>query len=170
MTVSAEEEAIQASAPDVRFRAGGDLRLRQEGFDHVPIKAAEPAVTRGGHNDYFRIRPRLFAGVDFGEDVSLDARLCDEFRVRNTGQKSYEWPDELILDQLKLTLRDLFDGRVDLTLGRQDLALGSGRLFAEGTAKDGSRTGFFDGARCPGRRRRARARWPRRTRRARTRT
>lgn len=144
---AADEAPAAAPTPDVRFRAGGDLRLRQEGFDHIPIKSADPAVTRGGHNDYFRIRPRLFAGVDVGEDVSLDARLCDEFRVRNTGQESYEWPDELILDQLKLTLRNLFDGRVDLTLGRQDLALGSGRLFAEGTAKDGSRTGFFDGAR-----------------------
>lgn len=130
----------------VRFRAGGDLRLRQEAFDDIPLKTAEPAVTRGGNNNYFRIRPRLFAGVDFGEDFSFDARLCDEFRVRNTGQKSYEWPDELVLDQLKFSARDLFGGRVDLTLGRQDAALGSGRLFAEGTAKDGSRTSFFDGA------------------------
>ena len=133
--------------PAVRFRAGGDLRLRQEGFDHVPIRTAEPAVTRGGHNDYFRIRPRLSAGVDFGEDLSLDARLCDEFRVQNAGPKSYEWPDELILDRLELSLRNLLDGRVDLHVGRQDVSLGSGRLFAEGTAKDGSRTGFFDGAR-----------------------
>ena len=37
------------------------------------------------------------------------------------------------------------DGRLDLTVGRQDVVLGSGRLFAEGTAKDGSRTQFFDG-------------------------
>ena len=129
------------------FRYGGDLRLRQESFDDIPIRAAEPAVTRGGRNDYFRIRARLFAGVDFGENVSFDARVADEVRVRNIGQKSYEWPDELVFDQLKITLRGLFDGRADLTLGRQDLALGSGRLFAEGTAKDGSRTQYFDGAR-----------------------
>ena len=111
------------------FRAGGDLRLRQEAFDNVPIKTAEPAVTRGGNNNYFRIRTRLSAGLDFEDWLSLDARLCNEFRVRNVGQKSYEWPDELLLDQLKLTLRGLFDGRVDLTLGRQDASLGSGRLF-----------------------------------------
>ena len=131
----------------VRFRVGGDLRLRQEAFDDVPIKTAEPAVTRGGYNNYFRIRPRLSAGVDFGEDVSLDARLCDEFRVQNAGPKSYEWPDELIVDRLELSLRNLFDGRADLHVGRQDARFGSGRLFAEGTAKDGSRTQFFDGAR-----------------------
>ena len=153
--VFAEDAA--APAPDVaapvpeapeslRFRAGGDLRLRQEAFDNVPIKTAEPAVTRGGNNNYFRIRTRLNTGLDFEDWLSLDARLCNEFRVRNVGQKSYEWPDELLLDQLKLTLRGLFDGRVDLTVGRQDAVLGSGRLFAEGTAKDGSRTSFFDGA------------------------
>ena len=134
-------------APPVSFRAGGDLRLRLEAFDDIPIRTADPAVTRGGNNSYFRIRPRLFAGIDFGDAASLDARLCDEFRVRNTGLRSYEWPDELILDRLELSFRNLLDGRVDLTVGRQDVRLGSGRLFAEGTANDGSRTSFFVGAR-----------------------
>ncbi len=134
-------------APAASFRAGGDLRVRQESFDDIPVRQADPAVTRGGRNDYFRIRGRLFAGVDFGKSASFDVRVADEVRARNIGQKSYEWPDELLVDQLKVTLRGLFDGRADLTLGRQDLLLGSGRLFAEGTAKDGSRTQFFDGAR-----------------------
>ena len=144
----AEPPVLDGKAPDrVSFRAGGDLRLRLEAFDDIPIRTAEPAVTRGGNNSYFRVRPRLFAGIDFGDAASFDARLCDEFRVRNTGQKSYEWPDELILDRLELSFRNLFDGCVDLSLGRQDVRLGSGRLFAEGTAKDGSRTSFFDGVR-----------------------
>jgi hypothetical protein len=125
--------------------AGGDLRLRQEGFDEIPLKSADPAVTRGGHNDYFRIRGRVFADAGFGPDASVFVRLCDEFRVRNTGARSYEWPDELLIDQLRLTLRNLWDDRLDVTVGRQDLKFGSGRLFAEGTAKDGSRTSFFDG-------------------------
>ena len=51
------------------------------------------------------------------------------------------------MDQLKATFRGLFGGAADLTVGRQDALLGSGRLFGEGTAKDGSRTQFFDGAR-----------------------
>lgn len=122
------------------------MRLRQEGFDHVMIKGEDPAVTRGGHNDYFRIRSRVNAGVDVGKAAALDARLANEVRARNAGQRSYEWPDELIVDQLKLSLRGLLDDRLDLVLGRQDVLLGSGRLFAEGTAKDGSRTQYFDGA------------------------
>ena len=140
------EPAVAPPSP-LAFRAGGDVRLRQEAFDDIPVRTAEPSVTRGGRNDYFRVRVRASAGFDWEDWLSLDARLCDEFRVRNHGQKSYEWPDELIVDQLKLSLRGLFDDRVDLTLGRQDLSLGSGRLFSEGTAKDGSRTSFFDGAR-----------------------
>ena len=128
------------------FRLGGDIRLRQEAFDNIAIKTEEPPVTRGGNNNYFRIRTRVNAGVDFGEDASLDARLANEVRARNVGQRSYEWPDELIVDQLKLTLRGLLDGRADVVLGRADVVLGSGRLFGEGTAKDGSRTQYFDGA------------------------
>ena len=129
------------------WRWGGDVRVRQEAFDDIPIKTAEPAVTRGGRNDYFRFRTRVKGGVDWGKAASLDVRLANEFRIRDCGAESYEWPDELIVDQLKLSLWGLWDGAADLTVGRQDVALGSGRLFGEGTAKDGSRTQFFDGAR-----------------------
>jgi len=144
---AAARESEDAAPGWLATRWGGDVRLRQEAFDDIPIKAAEPAVTRGGRNDYFRIRTRLNGGLDFGERVSLDARLANEFRVRDCGAESYEWPDELIVDRLALTLRGLAGGTADLALGRQDVVLGSGRLFAEGTAKDGSRTSFFDGAR-----------------------
>ena len=143
----AADGAAPAEAPsEVRFRAGGDFRLRQEAFDNVPLKTAEPAVTRGGNNNYFRYRTRLVGGVDVGDIFSFNARAANEFRTRNTGLESYEWPDELILDQFNIRLTGLFDDRVDLTVGRQDVVLGSGRLFAEGTAKDGSRTQYFDGA------------------------
>ncbi len=143
---AADAPQLEPAESDIAFRFGGDLRLRQEGFDHIAIKSDDPSVTRGGHNDYFRIRTRANMGVDWGKAASLDARLAHEVRARNAGLSSYEWPDELLVDQLKLTLRGLFDGHADLTLGRQDVLLGSGRLFAEGTAKDGSRTQFFDGA------------------------
>ena len=144
--IEAPDSSALETAPAVSVRAGGDVRLRQESFDNIPIRTADPAVTRGGRNDYFRVRTRVGAGIDAGDAVSFDVRATDEFRVRNIGGKSYEFPDEILLDQLKISLRGLFDGAADLTLGRQDLLLGSGRLFAEGTAKDGSRTQFFDGA------------------------
>ncbi len=142
---SAAEEAPPQAPDAVRFRAGADLRLRLEAFDDIPIRTAAPSVTRGGYNNYFRVRTRISGGVDFGDAFSIDARATDEFRVRNHGGKSYEWPDEAVIDQFALSVRGLFDGRVDLRVGRQDAVLGSGRLFAEGTAKDGSRTQYFDG-------------------------
>ena len=139
--------ALAAEDADaLRWRWGADLRVRQEAFDDIPIKTAEPAVTRGGRNDYFRIRSRVSGGADWRDRASLDVRLANEFRIRDCGPASYEWPDELIVDRLQLSLRHLLDDTLDLSIGRQDLVFGSGRLFAEGTAKDGSRTSFFDGA------------------------
>ncbi|MBU1910028.1 MAG: hypothetical protein KJ726_08275, partial [Verrucomicrobia bacterium] len=50
----AKEEAPAA------FRYGADLRLREEYFDNIPIIADPPGVTRGGENNYFRIRTRIW--------------------------------------------------------------------------------------------------------------
>lgn len=124
------------------WKAGADLRLRQEAFDNIPLKNG--GVTRGGANDYWRIRPRAYAGVQAGI-VGLDVRILDEFRIYDCGAESSKWPDEAVFDQLVLTLAPEGLGR--LTAGRQDMVLGSGRLWADGTPKDGSRTGYFDGVR-----------------------
>ncbi len=136
---------LAAQKDEVVFRWGGDFRLRQEAFDNIPVKTEAPAVARGGNNNYFRFRTRVNGGIDVGDVFSINARALNELRLRNVGQKSYEWPDEVLLDQLNFQLKGLFDDRVDVTVGRQDVRLGSGRLFAEGTGKDGSRSQFFDG-------------------------
>lgn len=130
----------------VDFRYGADLRLRQEAFDNIPIMPG--GVTRGGNNNYFRIRPRVWGGIDFNDlNTSLDIRLINEFRHKNVGQESYKFPDELVIDNLYLTFTDWFGEGSKLRIGRQDAMLGSGRLFADGTAKDGSRSSYFDGVR-----------------------
>lgn len=143
--MGAQEPKLE-EAKAVEFRYGADLRLRQEAFDNIPIMPG--GVTRGGNNNYFRIRPRAWGGVDFKEiNTSLDFRLINEFRHKNVGQESYKFPDELVLDNLYLTITDLFVDGSELRIGRQDAVLGSGRLFADGTAKDGSRSSYFDGVR-----------------------
>ncbi|MBR1608530.1 MAG: hypothetical protein IJ678_02810 [Kiritimatiellae bacterium] len=144
---AAAQEAVPEAEPAFKARPYGDVRMRLEAFDDIPIRTEAPAVTRGGYNNYFRFRARAGFKGEWGDLLSFDVRGTDEVRFRNHGQKSYEWPDEAIIDQLKVTFRGLFDGRADVTAGRQDVFLGSGRLFAEGTAKDGSRTTFFDGLR-----------------------
>lgn len=144
--LKADQEAILNEASSVEFRYGADLRLRQEAFDNIPIM--QGGVTRGGNNNYFRIRPRIWGGIDFKElNTSLDVRLIDEFRHKNVGQESYKFPDEIIIDNLYLTFTDLLGEGSIFRIGRQDVVLGSGRLFADGTAKDGSRSSYFDGIR-----------------------
>lgn len=73
-------------------------------------------------------------------------KLGNEFRnYRNSSNDDKQkFPDELFLDNLYLEWAgDVYGARI----GRQEVKLGSGRLFADGTPGDGSRSSFFDGGR-----------------------
>ena len=59
LTATAIAQSTNTDWP-VTFDFGGDLRIRQEAFDHIPILADPPGVTRGGENNAFRIRPRIW--------------------------------------------------------------------------------------------------------------
>lgn len=141
------QDLPQEPVHGIRPFLGGDIRIRQEAFDNIPIPTEAPSVTRGGNNNYFRVRTRLSGGAAFGENASLNIRAINEFRHRNTGKKAYEFPDELIVDSLNIRLEKLFGTASEIVVGRQDMKLGSGRMFFEGTGMDGSRTTYFDGVR-----------------------
>lgn len=132
-------------------RWGGDLRVREEDFNYIPIRADPPGVTRSGNNDYFRIRPRLWMEVDPVGDVTFRMRLADEMRLWKTPGShpkaqwfNYDPPDEIVFDNLYLDIRHLAGDRLDLRVGRQDMAYGNGRIILDGTPKDGSRTLYFN--------------------------
>jgi len=142
----------QTNQPD-RMRMGGDLRLRQEYFDDIPVSKDPPGVTRGGENNYFRVRTRLWTELDLTPDVLFKVRAVNEFRdwqePDQTGKpdsSTYEYPDEVVLDNLFLEIRNLMGRQVDLRVGRQDLMYGNGMVILEGTPKDGSRTIYFNAA------------------------
>ncbi len=143
MAGAGTEGEVESSA--WRATWGGDLRIRQEIFDNIPIIADPPAVTRGGKNNYFRIRPRLWGSLAW-EEFTLAGRLANEFRhyIDPDAPSPWDWPDEIVVDQLYFDAKGLLDGKLDLRLGRQDLIYGAGRLILEGTPKDGSRTIFMD--------------------------
>ncbi|MDD5707975.1 MAG: alginate export family protein [Kiritimatiellae bacterium] len=126
---------------------GGDLRLREEAFDDIPIAADPPGVTRGGENNAFRIRPRLWGSATY-DQFTLFGRLTQEFRhnLEPDPPSAWDWPDEVIVDQLYLDGKGLMDGLLDVRVGRQDMIYGAGRVLLEGTPKDGSRTIYFDAA------------------------
>lgn len=143
----AQEVAAEQPA-DWKLSAGGDLRIRQEMFDDIPIIADPPGVTRGGENNSIRFRSMLWGKAENG-GVVLYGRLNNESRHwidDPSNSRGYEWPDELVIDNLYLRLTDILGDGTVLTVGRQDILLGSRRLVLEGTVKDGSRTIYMNGA------------------------
>lgn len=130
----------------ITCRLFGDVRIREEYFNHVPTSDPTRPIARNGENDYYRFRLRGGEELKFGDQAILTFRLCEEFRnwKKPADGSAYNWPDEVIVDQLNLELRNLFGAPVDLKIGRQDLAYGSGQVIYEGTPEDGSRTRYFD--------------------------
>lgn len=125
--------------------AGLDLRIRYEFDDHFP------AWPNGETDraDYLRVRTRVWGRVDY-EKIGLFIRLADEFRYYRTpkddpAQNKQKFPDVLFVDNLYLDVKPT--EALDLRIGRQDMALGSGRIFLEGTGSDGSRSAYFDALR-----------------------
>lgn len=155
LVVSGTALAQEEGAPSFpKLTGGGEFRLRFEQFDHVPIKADPPGETRGGLNSYIRFRTRLWTQFDLNENVGVYARGANEFRhYYEPDNSSWDFPDEVVMDNLYLDVRKLLDDSVSFRVGRQDLffmpgrPFGTGRLILEGTPKDGSRTIFFDAAR-----------------------
>ena len=162
------EQVVPVSSPLDReevggfaWSVGGDFRLRQEIMDNIPGNPNEIggaySAKSGKNLNWLRGRPRLWSR--FGsEEFNLYLRVADEMRehfVENgipRDKRSYNPPDELILDNLYLTVRGLLDDRLDLRIGRQDFidkgpVYGAGRLMMDGTAYDGSRSAYFDSIR-----------------------
>lgn len=140
-----------ADEPKPAFRWGVDERIREEYFDNLPLK--NDAVTRGGDNNYFRFRTRVWSEYDPIQSVTLRLRVVNEFREWDRPEKSptvqrssYNFPDEAVFDALSVEIRNLFNDKLDLKIGRQDLIYGTGKVILEGTPKDGSRTIYFNAA------------------------
>lgn len=143
-TAAAPAAAPLQEKPFWSAQWGGDERIRQEYMDNVPVSRDPPGVTRGGLNDYFRFRTRLWGQVNAGDSVALKLRLANEWRDYRVPKNTvWDYPDETIVDNLYLDLKDL-GGIFDLRVGRQDLMYGNGRVILEGTPKDGSRTIYMD--------------------------
>jgi len=140
------EGPAPAPAPKKAFDWGGDLRLRSENFDDIPISADPPGITRGGKNVYFRGRTRIWGQYSFSDYVLFKARLVNEFRSYENGRgtNTYDWPDEWVFDNLYFDLKNVIQDKLDIRIGRQELIYGTGRVILEGNPLDGSRTIYFN--------------------------
>ena len=133
------------------IRFGADERIRQEYFDKIPAKFDPPGYARGGENNYFRYRTRIWSEWDPAEQWTLRVRLTNEIRTwmepdmsSRPERSTYEYPDEVVFDNLYLERRNLLDGALDLRVGRQDLTYGNKKVIFDGTPGDGSRTIYFN--------------------------
>ena len=142
-----------AFADGLEFDAGADLRIREELMQNVPGNPNGGLVTdvRSKFKNHIRFRPRVWGELKGDAGAAgkwrVYARLVDEFRWNVEPKTSAtEWPGEVIFDNLYLEGKDIFDGFMDVTLGRQDLMgyAGLERVFMDGTPGDGSRTTYTD--------------------------
>ena len=140
MTMMSLPVGALAAPEDPEFLFGGDIRLREVYFDNIPYTNGGEA--RGGVNHFQRYRTRLWGEYHRNEDFMVKARLVNEFRTYlEPDNNSWNSLDEIVIDNL------FFDKKWNdwtLRVGRQDLIYGTGKLILDGTAKDGSRTIYFD--------------------------
>ena len=146
--------AALAAKAEIEFDAGADLRIRQEMMKNVPGLPGGGLIgpyPRTGFINHMRFRPRVWgqvSGITESEvEWRLFARLADEFRwCPEPHRDTHTFPDEVIPDNLFVEGKGLFDGLLDLKIGRQDLYnyCGLDHIFYDGTPGDGSRTIYSD--------------------------
>lgn len=137
-------------ASTLAFDAGADLRIREELMDNVPGLPGGGVLlpqVRSGFTHHIRFRPRVWGemkGITENMGVwRIYTRLTDEFRWCPEPYKNvHTFPDELIFDNLFVEGIGVFDGFIDLRIGRQDIYgyCGLDHVFVDGTPGDGSRT------------------------------
>jgi hypothetical protein len=127
------------------FDWGGDLRVRFTTLDEIPTHIPGVALDQGFNRD----RIRLWAKFQPSEDVTLYGRLINEWRWydedRRQAPTSWDPVTETLPDQLYGEFKNLAGGALSLKIGRQSIKYGSGKIIADGTQLDGSRTDFLDG-------------------------
>jgi hypothetical protein len=133
---------------------GLDLRLR-EVYTRNLFRVDDAA---GADYHWQRYRTRWSTKWALNEDVDFNTRLTWEFWGHCAPESgtsgvnpfftntNYDF-DEAIFDHFNIQMRNAFDMPLTLTVGRQDIILGTGWLVLDGTPGDGSRTIFFDAIR-----------------------
>jgi len=130
---------------------GADFRFREHyGWNWTGL--ASDAQYDGKFNNAFhweRYRTRWWTKSKLDENTTFNTRLTWEFRTWDEPESRMQSTDfdEIIIDNLNLSMKKFLDLPVTATIGRQDLFLGQGWLVADGTPLDGSRTFYYDAAR-----------------------
>ena len=135
---------------------GLDLRLREVYARNI-FSLNEDYGGSGNWNNYHwqRYRTRWSTKWAIDEDIDFNMRLVWEFWGHCAPDDSFSeflseqnyYYDEAIFDHMNIQIRNAFDMPLTLTVGRQDIILGTGWLVLDGSPADGSRTIYFDALR-----------------------
>jgi len=141
------------SASDI-FTYGGAFRLRQEYWQDV----MDLNKNLGKDENFYRLKTSLWGQYDYNKDVNVYLRIANEMRYYGLsnnpanqdgrpGGSAYDM-DEGVIDNAYVEVKNLFNNKVDLKIGRQDFlyVFGEGFLIMDGTPGDGSRTYYFNAA------------------------
>jgi hypothetical protein len=152
---SASPAGVQATDsfhnPAPWLEMGADFRFREHGGYNWSGLNDDKLL--GGQRDasfhFERYRTRWWTKSTLDENTTFNTRVTWEFRTWDEPDSQSQSTDfdEIIIDNLNLSMKKFLDLPVTATIGRQDLFLGQGWLVADGTPMDGSRTFYFDAAR-----------------------
>ncbi len=137
---------------DNALRIGADVRARYEGYTSG-VPTPDASKNHRHATEYFRVRTRVHGAMDIGSDMTINLSIANRFhyvttspgRPNNNGSSTWEFPDEAYVDAANIVYRNLLDGRLSLTAGRQSIGFGNGMIVAEGTPFDQGRSVYFDG-------------------------
>ena len=143
---------------EITLKWGPALRIRHELWNDI----RDMDESLHDNRNFFRIKASLWGQADIDKDLSLFAKLTDEFRAytyfagtsssvpdKSASKKGYHFDiNEVIFDNLYLDVHNFLNYPVNLRIGRQDLLYnyGEGFLIMDGTPQDGSRTYYFNAA------------------------
>lgn len=125
----------------ISFEPTYNMRLRYNFYDIHDTNAF--------NSNFIRFRNSIGLRTHLDEDSKYNfyvSMLNENFYYfYNTVGKSDDYIiNEFIFDQLYFEAKDLFNEKLNLKIGRQNLSYGEKFLIAEGTPSDGSRTGYFN--------------------------
>ena len=138
---------------EIQLKGGFYERIRHEYWRNNRDMNSD--TEDSGDRNYFRFKTSLWGQMDMDENTNIYAKLTNENKSythfgRGPGlDKEMHYDiDETVVDNIYLDLKKLFDSKLDLRVGRQDLLnlYGENFIFADGTPLDGSRTFYFNAA------------------------
>ena len=147
---SANAELVLAENARVTADAGIDWRFydvysdNPVAYQNNETDATASDTQKGTYFNYYRLRTRPWARVDVDDRYGAYGRLANEFRVYDNNKQTYPFPHELFIDNLYVDIRDVWQDRLSVRAGRQDLKYGAGRVIRDGTPGDISRSYYFD--------------------------